>query len=53
MTTVAIYARYGQWLSFLMRKNPEVLGVTPIERITQSRVEAYIAEFKPVSRRGL
>lgn len=35
---------YGQWLSFLRRNTPEVLGNPPVSRITQGRVGTYIQE---------
>lgn len=48
---------YGQWLSFLMRRQPETLALAPSERVTQSRVRAYIEEcearLQPKSTAGL
>lgn len=48
---------YGQWLSFLQRTNPDALVRSPVERITQSAVRAYIEEcvarLKPRSTSGL
>lgn len=48
---------YSQWLSFLMRKLPEAFDLQPVERVTQSRVRAYLEEcqerLKPKSTAGL
>lgn len=35
---------YGQWLSFLCRKEDEALDKFPVDRITMERVRAFMAE---------
>ncbi|SHK50534.1 Phage integrase family protein [Shimia gijangensis] len=35
---------YGQWLSFLLRKHPEQLTMSPAERVTKGSVPAYVEE---------
>lgn len=35
---------YAQWLSFLLRTEPEAIEAAPIARVTQARVEAFIDE---------
>jgi integrase/recombinase XerD len=35
---------YGQWLSYLKRKHPQVLNLPPSERITLPNVEAFLLE---------
>lgn len=37
---------YGQWLSFIMRTHPGLVGAQPHERITRELVESYIEESK-------
>ncbi|PSL17727.1 tyrosine-type recombinase/integrase [Shimia abyssi] len=47
---------YGQWLSFLLRSSPELLTVSPAERMTKDSVQAYVEEceerLKPKSVHG-
>ena len=37
---------YGQWVSFLMRFDPEALGLPPTERITEQLVGPYLEELR-------
>ena len=37
---------YGQWLSFLMRLDPNALKELPHQRVTEARVRAYLQELK-------
>ncbi|MGM0743565.1 MAG: tyrosine-type recombinase/integrase [Pseudomonadota bacterium] len=44
---------YGQWLSFLMRKHPEVVEESPLARVRPDLIDEYVAEcetrLKPVT----
>lgn len=37
---------YAQWLSCLLRKDPDCLALPPTERVTEERVSAFIADAR-------